>query len=79
MALPLALACLADALDGCGGIARGVWLLVFAAGLLAAALAGSLLAWRRFRHRFVGLEETLEELREDLLWLREKQGLGIRD
>jgi hypothetical protein len=29
----------------------------------------------RFRRRFVGLQETLEELREDLLWLRETGGL----
>ena len=31
-------------------------------------------AWRRFRREFVGLEETLEELREDLVWLREWTG-----
>ncbi len=70
--LPLAAVCLADALDGCGQIARGGWLLIFAGGLWTAALAGGLLAWRRFRHRFVGLQETFEELREDLVWLREK-------
>ena len=59
-------------LDGCGQISRGGWLLIFAGGLLVLAVAGGLLAWRRFRRRFVGLQETLEELREDLVWLREK-------
>ena len=71
-ALPLVAVCLAEALDGCGHIARGGWLLIFAGGLLILALAGSHLAWRRFRRRFVGLQETLEELREDLVWLQEK-------
>ena len=70
--LPLAAVCLADALDGCGQIGRGGWLLIFAGGLWIAALAGGVLAWRRFRHRFIGLQETLDELREDLVWLREK-------
>ena len=61
-------------LDGCGRIARGGWLLIFAGGLLILAVAGGYLAWRRFRRRFIGLRETLEELREDLLWLREEGG-----
>jgi hypothetical protein len=71
--LPLVAVCLADVLDGCGHIARWGWLLIFAGGLCMTALAGGFLAWRRFRRRFVGLQETLEELREDLLWLREKR------
>jgi hypothetical protein len=71
--LPLLIVCLADALDGCGQIARGGWLLIFVFGLWAVALGGGFFAWRRFRRRFVGLQETLEELREDLVWLREKR------
>jgi hypothetical protein len=71
--LPLLAVCLAEAMDGCGQIARGGWLLIFAGGLLLLALGGGYLAWRRFRRRFVGLQETLEELREDLVWLREKK------
>ncbi len=47
------------------------WLLIFGAGLLLSAVASALLAWRRFCRRLVGLQETLEELREDLIWLRE--------
>lgn len=38
-------------------------------------LAGGLLAawsgWRRFRAEFLGLRESLDECREDLIWLRE--------
>ena len=75
-ALPLAVVLLADALDGVAAIGRGGWLLIFAVALLTAALAGGYLAWRRFCRRFVGLRETLEELREDLIWLREMSGNG---
>jgi hypothetical protein len=70
-ALPLLAAALAEVLDGCAGIHRGVWLLIFAGGLLILALAAASLAWRRFQRKFTGLRETLEELREDLVWLRE--------
>ena len=56
---------------------RGIrWLLVFGLVLLAAAALAGWLAWRHFRRRFVGLEETLEELREDLVWIREWTGRG---
>lgn len=75
--LPLLGVCLAEALDGCGGIAQGGWLLIFAAGLLVFSLAGGAFAWHRFRRRFLGLQETLEELREDVAWLREKAGNSI--
>jgi len=50
------------------------WLLVFGLLLLAAAASGAYLAWRRFRRTFSGMEQTLEELREDLIWLAEKAG-----
>jgi len=54
---------------------RGIsWLLIFGLVLVAAAALVGWLAWRHFRRRFVGLEETLEELREDLVWLREWTG-----
>lgn len=57
-----------------GGISFPQWLLIFGLGLLIAAAGGGLLAWRRFRRRFVGLEQTLEELHEDGLWLRQWVG-----
>jgi hypothetical protein len=69
--LPLLAVALADLLDGCGQISRGGWLLMLAGGLLVPAGAGGWLAWRRFRRRFLGLRETLEELREDVVWLQE--------
>ena len=38
-------------------------------------LLGGLLAawfgWRRFRGEFLGLRESIDECREDLIWLRE--------
>ncbi len=69
--LPLLAVALADVLDGVGGLSRAGWLLIFAMGLVLVAGSGSLVAWRRFRRGMVGLQETIEELREDLLWLRE--------
>jgi len=75
-ALPLLAVYLAELLDGCGHIARAGWLLILGAGLLSSAAAAAWLAWRRFRRCFVGLQETREELREDLLWLREKREGG---
>jgi hypothetical protein len=71
-AIPVLVVGLADALGGYGNLSRGGWLLLFAGGLLTLGGGGGYLAWRGFRRRFVGLQETLEELREDLVWLREK-------
>ena len=65
---------MAEALDGRCGIPRGGWLLIFGAGLLLLSGLGSYLAWRRFRRKFIGLRETLEELREDTTWLHEWSG-----
>ena len=48
-----------------------VALVVLVGGLL---LAWS--AWRRFHREFLGLRESLQELREDLIWLRERFGDG---
>jgi hypothetical protein len=70
-ALPLAVAGLAEALGGCLGVSRVGWLLIFAAALLLLATLGGYLAWRRFRRNFIGLRETLEELQEDAVWLKE--------
>ncbi|MGA2033909.1 MAG: hypothetical protein ABSG68_16805 [Thermoguttaceae bacterium] len=49
----------------------GWWLLIL--GLLLLLGAGSLagLAWLSFRRKFVGLRQSLEELREDAVWLHE--------
>ncbi len=77
--LPLVAVAVAWCLDGCCGMAWHVWLLIFAAGLLAGAALVALLAWRRFRREFVPLTETLEELREDVAWLREWTGRRRKD
>jgi uncharacterized membrane protein YqjE len=72
--LPLVAVWMADVLSEWTGVARGAFLLGFAGCLLLASGVGGHLAWRRFRRNFVGLRETLEELQEDLLWLKEKTG-----
>ena len=78
-ALPILAVYAAELLDQRLGIPRSGWLLIFGVGLLAVAMLSGWLAARRFRREFVGMEETLEELREDLVWLgewREKRGEG---
>lgn len=70
-ALPLVAVYLAEVLDGCLGVSRHAWLLFLALGLLLFAFLIGLFAYRLFRRRFVGLEESWEELQEDLVWLRE--------
>ena len=74
VSLPLWLVWLAEALDGRLGISRAGWLVIFAMTLVGGAAAVALLAWRGFRRRFAGLAETLEECREDLVWLQEWLG-----
>jgi len=69
--LPLLVGSLADVLDGTLGIARCGWLALFGLLLLSGAGAAAFFAWRRFRARFTGLRQSLEELREDLVWLQE--------
>ena len=80
-ALPVLVVYAAERIALLTDISRTTWLLVFGLGLLTLATVGAWLAWRRFRREFVGLEETLEELREDLLWLREMgdEGVGNRE
>jgi uncharacterized membrane protein YqjE len=70
-ALPLLAMIMAETLDGWQGIARRGWILIFAGTLLSIAVLSGLWGWFWFRHRFVGLKETLEELREDLEWAKE--------
>jgi hypothetical protein len=75
--LPLFAVALADYLAGIWQIARWGWLLIFAGSFLAVAVSAAFLAWRRFRRRFLGLQETLEELREDRVWIED--WLGKKD
>ena len=71
VALPVLVVSLGSLLDGVWGISQSGWLCIFAAALLATAGLGGFVAWRRFRRNLLGLEETIEELREDMVWLRE--------
>jgi hypothetical protein len=73
--LPLFATCAAEALDGRLGIARRGWLLIFGLVLLCTAFISVYVGRVWFRRRFVGLQQTLEELREDLEWVKE----GMRD
>jgi hypothetical protein len=73
-ALPLILVGWAEMLDGYGHLARADWIRIFAGLLMLFAFSSGYFAWRCFRRRFVGLQETLEELREDIAWLKEKGG-----
>ena len=71
-ALPLAAVVAAEVLDeSIWEISKTVWLTVFC--LLLAVSAGLIgwTAWRRFRSGYAGFEETLEELHEDIAWVRE--------
>jgi peptidoglycan biosynthesis protein MviN/MurJ (putative lipid II flippase) len=70
-ALPLVVVAFADVLNGVWGLARWAWLVIFAGIFLLAAVLAVIFAWRRFRRRFIGLRETLEELQEDWVWLQE--------
>ncbi len=80
-AAALVAAALAELLQGWLGGSRGAWLATFAAGLGAGAALTGWLAWRSFRRRFTGLRETLEELREDAVWIGEwmKKDEGNRE
>ena len=39
--------------------------------MLVGGLLAAWLSWRRFQGEFLGLRESLDECREDLVWLRE--------
>lgn len=69
--LPLWLTALAEWLDGRWGISRAGWSAVFGGLLAVSAGAVAVVAWRRFRRRWAAMSQTLEELREDAVWLGE--------
>ncbi len=71
VSLPVLVVAVGVALDGCLGVPTWGWLLAAGLVLLIGSVAGGYLAWRWFRRRFSGMEQTLEELREDLAWLKQ--------
>ena len=73
-ALPVLAVFAAEMLDGLLGLSRTGWLLMTGLGLLVGGSAATCLVWLHFRRRFIGLEQTLEELREDAVWVRGESG-----
>jgi uncharacterized membrane protein YqjE len=71
-AMPLLAVALAEQMAGLGGIAKIGWLAILAGALALAGAAVAWWAWRHFRREFKGLEQSLEELREDLAWIQER-------
>jgi len=61
----------AELLEGWLGVSRAGWLGVCGAALLVVGIAAAWLARRQFRRHFTGMQETLEELREDAVWIEE--------
>jgi uncharacterized membrane protein YqjE len=73
-AVPMTVATLALACAACFAQPPIAWL---AASALLLVLVAALIAWlalRNFRRDFIGLRDTLAELREDLVWFREWNG-----
>ncbi|HEY2841287.1 MAG TPA: phage holin family protein [Pirellulales bacterium] len=74
VSLPVLIVAVADLLAGRLGISRTGWLFIEFGALVLIAAATAWLSWRRFRSHFVGLEETLEVLREDIASLERMTG-----
>ena len=72
--LPLLAMLAADALAEWLEMDRHRSLLLVGSMLVVCGLATIWRAWRGFRSGFVGLEESLAELKEDSAWLREWTG-----
>lgn len=68
---PLLVVLTADWLGNITIWSRTAWLSLFVLLLACGTPAAVWFAWRRFRREFVGMQATLDELREDLRWLEE--------
>ncbi len=69
--LPLMLTALALLMDGVLGFSAAHWAIVFSIPLLLCGAGLAKISWDRFRREFLGLRESIHELREDLNWLRD--------
>ena len=78
VSLPVLVVAIAHALRDMWGLSFTGWLLLIGGGLLFGGVATALTAWRRFRRRFEGFQQTLEEIHDDLAWLREWAGKDHR-
>jgi len=70
-ALPLLLVALAFYLDRCCNIRPHVFLFWAGLVLLVGGGTAALVAWRRFRRECQWFEATLDEIREDVTWVKE--------
>ena len=61
-------------LDAAYPIAPISWLGVLGLAMITLAAVVVWGGWKRFLRKFTGLEQTLEELREDMSWLEEWMG-----
>jgi sirohydrochlorin ferrochelatase len=69
--LPILLVALSLQLEAHFQLDHHGWTVGLGSLLLFAGLITLLTAYRRFRRDFVGLEESIAEFKEDLVWLRE--------
>ena len=74
VALPTMLVLLAELLATWTTWEPEIWLAILGCGLLVSAAAVFVMSRRRFQREFVGLQDTLAELKEDVVWLRELAG-----
>lgn len=72
--LPILVIAAVDSMGNAYGMPRWFWLAVTGGVMLLGAGAFVWFAKRKFQREFVGLEETLEEFREDVVWLKEWLG-----
>lgn len=69
--LPVLVVSLSSLLETWLSISPHVLTLLLGATLLGAGLLVAVGAWRRSRREFLGLRQSLDELKEDLVWLHE--------
>ncbi len=70
--LPVLVVALSAWLDHVATLPREAsWAWIFGLALAIGGLAAGWFSWRRFRREFRGLEQSIEELREDLVWVKE--------
>ncbi len=72
--LPILVIAAVDTIGNAFGMPRWFWLAVTGGTMLLGAGAFAWFAKRKFQREFVGLDETMEEFREDVAWLKEWLG-----
>lgn len=73
-ALPVVVVALSAWLDRVAELPHVSWAWILGLLLAITGLAIAWFSWRRFRREFRGLEQSIEELREDLVWVKEWSG-----